>query len=266
MSTVFSAHPTHDDVPHRHDFYTILFIQKAEGQHIIDFNTYDLGQRQVFFVSPGQVHQMLESKPSKGWALTIRKEFLETHHIDTSFISEINLFRDFGDTPPLTLEKEIFHSMEQLILQMRDCIEKSSRFHWEAVGAYLKLFLINANNQCVLPQHNTPHSPAEMILRNFKLLVEKYYKSEHQVQFYADQLFISTDHLNRTIDHLIGKKAKQFIQNRILLEAKRLLQYSDSTAKEIGYHLGFKEAAHFSNFFKKMTGVSISQWIKNQAI
>ncbi|MEH0158051.1 helix-turn-helix transcriptional regulator [Limibacter armeniacum] len=261
MGEVYRRRKGKADIPHRHDFYTILLIKSATGMHIIDFNVYRLGTYQVFFVSPGQIHQVIEKEPTEGWAITVTKAFLEEHHIDTAFISEINLFRESGDTPPLHVEPSVYDELETIVHQIMKCEERHAKFSWDAVGAYLKLFLITANNVCTLPQN--PHqqkSSAQVILREFKALVEANYTKEHKVNYYAERLAITPDHLNKTIHALVGNTAKEYIQNRLLLEAKRLLIHSALTAKEIAYVVGFKEPSHFSNFFKRNTGMSIKDF------
>ena len=80
------------------------------------------------------------------------------------------------------------------------------------------------------------------------------------VSQYAEALHITPDYLNASLKSLTGTGAKEHIQNRILIAAKRLLKFSDLNTKEIAYELGFSEPANFSIFFKKHTGISPSKF------
>ena len=92
------------------------------------------------------------------------------------------------------------------------------------------------------------------LVRKFNLLVENHYRREHQVKFYAELLFKSPKTLSNVFALYNNKSPLLVIQQRVLLEAKRLLFYTDKTSKEIAYDLGFENANHFSKFFKKHTG------------
>lgn len=100
------------------------------------------------------------------------------------------------------------------------------------------------------------------IVRRFNLMVEKEFRKEHQVQYYADQLNRSPKTLANLFAIYNHKSPLVVIQNRIMLEAKRLLIYTDKSAKEIAYELGFDDAAYFSNIFKKQTTLSPSDFRK----
>ena len=94
------------------------------------------------------------------------------------------------------------------------------------------------------------------IFRKFNLLVEGNYFKEHSVQFYADALHKSPKTLANTFLLYNRKTPQQMIQERIIIEAKRLLGYTDKPVKQVTYELGFEDPAYFSNFFKRHTGVS----------
>jgi AraC-like DNA-binding protein len=94
------------------------------------------------------------------------------------------------------------------------------------------------------------------IIRKFNLLVEGHFRSEHSVGFYASQLCKSPKTLSNVFAIYNHKTPSQVIQERIIIEAKRLLSYTDKNVKQIMYELGFEDLAHFSNFFKKNTGIS----------
>ncbi|MBB6238306.1 AraC-like DNA-binding protein [Pedobacter sp. AK013] len=98
------------------------------------------------------------------------------------------------------------------------------------------------------------------VLRKFNLMVENNYRKAHTVQFYANQLHKSPKTLANYFGLYNHKSPLAVIQDRIVLEAKRLLMYTDKSAKEIAYDLGYDDASYFSNFFKKQTGYAPSDF------
>lgn len=98
------------------------------------------------------------------------------------------------------------------------------------------------------------------IIRKFNLLVEKNFKSEHSVGYYAQQLCKSPKTLSNLFAIFNQKTPSQIIQERIIVEAKRLLCYTDRSIKDITFELGFEDVSYFSNFFKKHKGVSPSDF------
>ncbi len=104
------------------------------------------------------------------------------------------------------------------------------------------------------------------IIRKFNLLVENNYQTQHTVGFYADALNKSPKTLANLFAIYSHRSPLQVIQDRILLEAKRLLYYTDKSAKEIAFDLGFDDAAYFSNFFKKHTAFSPTEFRNNKLL
>ena len=102
------------------------------------------------------------------------------------------------------------------------------------------------------------------ILRKFNLLVEMNFRAQHSVSYYAGRLNKSPKTLSNLFALYNHKTPIQIIQERILIEAKRLLFYTDKSAKQITYELGFDDAAYFSNFFKKHTALSPSEFRNNK--
>lgn len=265
MQDVYEKRKGKKDEAHRHEFFTILLIEDASGIHKIDFNTYPLGTHQVFFVSPGQVHQLIEEKASIGFSMTFSIQFLIENAIHLSFIESLNLFKNYGQNPPLEPDDKQFEKLSQYSTEMYSLFKEKSKLKELSIGAYLKLLLIECNTICsVHPIESYVNTSENRIIREFKQLVDSYYKKEHSTSFYAEQLHISADHLNRIIKGKIGKTSKEYIQSRITTEAKRLLYFSKLSNKEIGYQLGFNEPANFSAFFKKCTGFSPSKFLQEE--
>ncbi|MGB1041032.1 MAG: AraC family transcriptional regulator [Flavobacteriales bacterium] len=263
MEDIYEKRKGAVDEPHRHNFYTVLVIKRANGVHKIDFNSYDLSENQVFFVAPGQVHQVIEKEKSIGFVMTFSNQFLIENSIPLSFIESLNLFQNYGQSPPLAPNIEQFDRIESFTQEIYSLFFSDKHLKHFSIGSFLKLLLIECNNLCSInPVEEKVDLSGDSVIRKFKQLVNQYYKTEHSTSFYANELHISPDHLNRVIKTSIGKTAKEYIQTRIVTEAKRLIYFTDLSNKEIGYELGFNEPANFSAFFKKHTQVSPSNFKK----
>lgn len=265
MEDIYTERNGEPDEPHRHNYYTVLVVKHSDGVHKIDFNSYLFSKKQVFFVAPGQVHQVIEVEKPKGFALLFSNQFLVENSIPISFIESLHLFQNYGQSPPLLPDDNKFNTIEQFAQQIFEVFNSDANMKYLSIGALLKLLLIECNNICsVNPIETNIDTSGDILIRAFKKLVEEHYKTKHSTSFYADELHITSDHLNRTIKSRIGKTAKDYIQARIITEAKRLLYFTELTTKEIGYELGFNEPANFSAFFKKNTNQSPSNFKKSE--
>lgn len=259
MEDIWDERNGEPDVPHRHDYYTLLLVKKANGKHFIDFNEYELAPQQIFFVSPGQIHQVIEQEKSSGYVIVFSHHFLAENNIACSFIDNLQLFNDYSNAPPLPLNDNELEKMSLFAEEMLALYHSNIQFKEQAIGSFLQLILIHSNNLCTLSLDNIQTLEAgNTILRNFKELVNHHFNTWHGSTPYAEQLNVTPDHLNRVVKSLSGKTAKDFIQSRIVIEAKRMLYFTEHSLKEIAYQLGFSEPANFSAFFKKFTGKSPS--------
>lgn len=250
------------DSPHRHDYYTIIFIEKGEGRHYIDFTEFKIEDRSIFFILPGQMHQIAFASEPKGCVITFTEEFLIANSIPEKLINDIYLFNDYGQSPPLPVNENDMPVYQNLVVQMEHFAQSLETYTKEAVGSLVKIFLIQSNNHCSLRKSNNPQliETSNHILRTFKQQLNKKYATAHMVSDYADDLAVTSDYLNKTVKNLTGKSAKDHIQSKLITEAKRSLLFSNVSNKELAYELGFDESAHFNNFFKKITGQTPSEF------
>ena len=244
------------DSPHRHDYYTILFIEHGEGLHFIDFTNYKIEDSSIYFIQPGQMHQLALTTEPVGWVITFTEEFLIDNSIPENLINDIYLFNDFGQSPPLKVDVDELPVYRNLIYQMNHFAASLEKYTMEALGSLVKIFLIQSNNHCTLRKSTNPQliETGNHILRSFKQALNKNFKSTHMVSDYANVMGVTSDYLNKTVKNLTGKSAKDHIQSKLITEAKRSLLFSSISTKELAYDLGFEEPAHFNNFFKKITG------------
>jgi AraC-like DNA-binding protein len=255
MEEIFLVSGGAPDQPHRHDYYTLILIEKGEGTHVIDFKEYNVTNNSIYFILPGQMHQLSLSETPQGWTILFTEEFLVQNAITHKLINDIYLYHDYGESPPLAVGENDIELYIRIIEQMNHYRHAINNFKWEALGSLLKLLLIQSNNNCSLHKPDNPQmmEAGNLLLRNFKKLIEQNYHSHHKVNDYADLLFVTADYLNKTVKALTGKSAKEHIQSKLITEAKRSLLFTNLSNKELAFNLGFEEAAHFNNFFKKLT-------------
>jgi len=151
------------------------------------------------------------------------------------------------------------------------CLEDmqvKDRMQGEMLRTLLKRLIINTTRIAKAQKQVFGKLPDDKmdLVRKFNLLLEGHFKNEHEVQFYASALNKSPKTLSNIFLLFNLPAPSKLIQNRIILEAKRYLQYTDKAAKEITYMLGFTSPAHFSRFFKQHTGVSVTQFRQNGLI
>ena len=253
------------DDPHRHNYYTVIWSFTATGRHIIDFKEYSIQPQHIFFVSPEQVHQVITDPNPTGVAIQFTPEFLQKNSIREDFIANLKLFQNIDETPPLTLSDSMAERLKIFTEQMVSAFNSENELRFESIGAYLKLFLIECNGHCTLtPNTNTQSlEVGRNIVRNFKSAVDNNFSKWHQVKDYADALSVSPNYLNEVIKTTLNTSAKDYIQNKLILEAKRMVVFTDKSGKEIGFDLGFDDPSHFSKFFKNNIGLSLQDFKKS---
>jgi AraC-like DNA-binding protein len=248
--------------PHRHNYYSIIWPFSGAGKHIIDFREYSLSANHIFFVSPNQVHQVLITAPFFGYVILFTSEFLDRNSIRNDFITNLKLFQSSDETPPLPVGDETANKLRLFADNMMNAFRGKEDLFLETIGAYLKLFLIECNGQCsLIPGSNLQGiEVSKTLVKNFKDLVERQFPGNHQVKDYAEILNVTPNYLNEVIRTSINIPAKEFIQNRLILEAKRMVVFTDKSSKEIGFELGFDDPSHFSKFFKINAGQSLQEF------
>ncbi len=262
IESLNGANGSYSEEPHRHNYFTVIWPLSGSGKHMIDFREYAIQPDHIFFVSPEQVHQVGIETPVTGYLIRFTCEFLEEFSIQRDFIANLRLFKSCDDTPPLPVSNPIKEHLHMFCNNMVEAFQSSEKLRMETLGAYLKLFMIECNTSCtILPESNPQNiEVGRTLVRSFKDLVESHYSEWHQVKDYASALNVTPGYLNEVIKTSIGQSAKEYIQNRLVLEARRLSLFTSRSFKEIGFGLGFNDPSHFSKFFKSTTGRSLQEF------
>lgn len=239
------------------DKYLTIAYNRAEAQNVVvDEVTYTFPANSIL---PLVVNQSFHfEKPEQIVAWQFNREFycIIDHDQEVSCVGF--LFYGWNRTFFLPLDAPHQHKIELLIQIFIDEFETVDNIQSEMLLMLLKRLIIIITRLAKQQQFKETELPDARfdIIREYNILVEHHYKTQHQVAFYAEKLNKSPKTLSNYFAIYGTKTPQQLIHERILMEAKRLFYYTDKSAKEIAYELGFEDAAYFSSFFKKQTGVS----------
>ncbi len=165
------------------------------------------------------------------------------------------LFFGTSDHPIITLDEDQQKKFELLFAVFEDEFKTKDNIQEEMLEMLLKRLIIKLTRLAKVQFISEEANESQVdIIRKFNVLVEQHFKTKHQVADYADLLFKSPKTLSNLFLKLGQHSPLQIIHNRIALEGRRLLVYTDKTAKEIAYDLGYEDASAFHKLFKKNVG------------
>jgi AraC family transcriptional regulator, transcriptional activator of pobA len=235
-------------LPHRHAHFEVLFLAGGCGSCEMDTRSYLLSRGSILYIRPGTMHFWDLESGACGFLLSFSRESLP-HSLDSSF----SVLRNVFDLVPPSETGEIWTEMTELLQKMAREYNKTGLFKSEVLRGLLKIFLIYLSRLSD-QQPVFGNSRKNEITAGFFALLEERFKTERQPVIYADALYISSSYLNDTLKMTTGFTTSYHIQQRVLLEAKRLVVYSNQSLKQVASHLGFADDCHFSRYFKKGCG------------
>ncbi len=235
-------------VPHRQDFYGLFYFSRSGGSHYVDFTEYKINEGDVHLISDEQVHFFENIDNALGKIILFTAGFF-----DNDALLE-HLFEKAEQNPVISLHDEQRKYWENLLSQMENVYVSDRKFKNEILKNYLSvaLFEIYQYQQEKPALHNTEY----LRFVTFKKDLKTYFKTHKKVSFYAGKQNITPKTLNLAVRKIVNKSAKRFINDYVLLSAKRLLVNTNLTSAEIAYELGFDEPTNFTKFFKKTEGKS----------
>jgi len=237
---------------HRDDHYIFFLLKKGSGSLMIDLQDVRLMAGQLFYILPAQVHHHIKPRRATGWFLAV----------DTSLVPAEwrNVFEGkLSLQLPCTLQPALLKQYDCLLnlLQERITGKNSARFHTPVIHALLKSFLaMAAGSYDDLPKVNLPLSRPAELSRQFKILMAENIRTIKSPSVYSARLHVSHSYLNESVKRITGFPVRYWIQHQVMLEAKRLLYYSELDVKQIAYELGYDDPSYFSRFFHKAAGMS----------
>ena len=245
------------------DGLSILWFEENNNHLKIDAIDYLLEKNQVTCLT--EFHKIEIKKLHRAKLIRFNRPFYCIKEHDTEVSCKGMLFFGASQLPIFKIPKEelkVFQTVfEMFLLELKT----KDNLQLEMLQMMLKRFLILcARVYKAEHQLNKVENKQVDIIREYNFLVEQYFKTKHTVAEYAEMLHKSPKSLANLFAKISDKSPLQFIQERKMLEARRLLQYTDKSIKEIAYEVGFQDIQSFGRFFKKIEGLSPSFFRENR--
>lgn len=245
---------------HTLTYYDITFITEGEGSFSIDNRTYEAFPQDVFFSKAGEIRNWDTRHITNGYALIFEDEFLSSLLRDSMFVRHLAFFKPEKTSAKLHLPDELYTRVLQVLHNIKTEIDSYKQndndVHVLRALLYEVLMLLERAYQKTVSNEEIPTDKEinNTHIDRFIHLVGTHLKEQHSVQFYADKLCITPNYLNEIITSVMGGSAKQYIQNKVIDEAKRLLAYTDAPISDIAFELHFSTVSYFIRCFRQHTG------------
>ncbi|KEO75339.1 AraC family transcriptional regulator [Anditalea andensis] len=239
---------------HRHDYHFFVLQVKGISHTEIDFEKHLIDQPSILYLTPNQVHRALKVEKIKMYILLMSQENLNTAYKNT--------LQSLAPVGPLSVKEGDLAILKQTFSLCSNLFERTTeKFHHSIlkdscnalIGMIISLYL-----KQIRPSEN--FTRYERIELSFVKLLDQNFHHLKRPSDYALKMHISVSYLNECIKKVTGFSVTHHIQQRIILEAKRLLYHSDLSVKEIASELGYDDYPYFSRLFTKITGNTAMQF------
>jgi AraC family 4-hydroxyphenylacetate 3-monooxygenase operon regulatory protein len=242
-----------------------VFFIPAGYELTVDFHEYKTKKPSLFFLT--NQHLNIEKGKEESILLFYNRDFYCIQIHDKEVACDGLLFHNVFEIPFVELDDSETAIIKGLFQNIQDELEWKDSSAEEMIRTYVKQIIIRATRKWKKQNldNDTLKIPGSEldVFRDFSRYLEIHFREKHNVADYAELLHIAPKTLTHKFKNLNLDSPNQLIINRILLEAKRLLFYTDKPVKEIAYDLGYEDPAYFNRLFTNKTGNTPSNFKKN---
>lgn len=236
--------------------YTIIVVERGTGTCHVDAGGYELTAPTVLFATPLQVVRLAVTG-LRATEIQFHGDFycIELHKEEVACNGL--LFNNGYDVPSIAPAPDEMAELTRITADLQrelDATAPSSA----VLTAYLQLFLARASH--IKSKSVAMHPPRDPVMVQFRALLERHVRDNLKPSDYASRLHLTGGAFARRCKRVYGKTPSALIQERTILEAKKLLHLTRAPIKEIAFAVGFSDEHYFSRFFKKLTRVSPQQF------
>ncbi|PZR19611.1 MAG: AraC family transcriptional regulator [Flavobacterium psychrophilum] len=255
----------HKDIylPHKHNFYLSVLFTKGTGIHEIDFRSYEVKPGALFFLNPGQTHHWELSPAADGYIFFHSQNFYDLHYTRNR-LSSFPFYYSIHSNPCIYLNKVKLKTAVTFFEMILKEYQNNKTFANESLISLTDLVYNESSRAYMLQNPAILNNKDKYYVkfRSFEELIEGNFREYKLPSQYADMLNMTSKHLNRITQAVVGKTASDVILERIILEAKKEIILQKQGFAEIAYLLGYDDYAYFSRLFTKKTGTTPSEFLK----
>jgi AraC-like DNA-binding protein len=241
------------EIAHQLEFNMLIFFTSGKSKHLVDFVWHEVNDCTLLYLSKGQVTAFSFTDDLKGFIILFTEEYFKQQLNRLPKETIIRLFTSHLFSTKIHIPKNS-NVNNYASLLFDEFYKEKDAFNKVNIINYLFNIIFSKLEQ--LKKHQTFHiketDKLETFLK-FKTLLETNYQRSRNADFYAEKLHITYKHLNVISKEIVSLTAKQFIDEFVILEAKRQLINSSIKSTELSFQLGFEEPTNFVKYFKKHT-------------
>jgi AraC-like DNA-binding protein len=251
-------------IPHNPSrFDTLLFIGITSGELEIqmDYTTHQVSKNSIVFIMPTHITYFTKIDINlTGWVLAISRSYITTLSYSRQQMPVVISYMQLKKNPLTVFDANEYQKLQESLDFVKSKMRKPAHlFYKETVNAALKMFFLDLGNYYLSKKEHyiTPTlTRKEELFIDFQNLLREFCMKQHDVKFYADKLFITTQYLTSILKEQSGKSAIQWIQEALIIEAKGMLKSPKINIQHVADELNFPDQSTFGKFFKKHVGIS----------
>lgn len=251
------------EFPHNQDFYSLIIVDSADGEIVIDNHKIRLDKAKAVIVKPRCISSIDINRQAKGKIICFTEDFFSLRYNNNVLYQFFFLHREAKPYIRITHEQKVKWDTLLRLISDEYFLNKSGTK--KVLRSYLNIILFELERLYNPSGYVKNKSIKQDKVHQFEMLLDKHFNTKKLPSVYADMLHISPNYLNKICKEETGQTAGDLIRKRITVEAQRLLHYTSDTVNEIADKLGFENASYFITFFKKQTEITPEQFRKNQS-
>lgn len=228
-----------------------MVLLEGWSVHEIDGQDVSIASPCVLLIAQGKIHRIRLDEEARGWVIRFGNEFLPA--------ASASLFSQFMDSSSVSLEREELRrsvtGIVELLAGSADCSNSDVRRH--LLAAFLALLLDESRR---VAEVHSVGSDDYVLFHRFLRKLDQNFVRRKDVDFYASDLGVTPKKLGALCKSMFGKTTSKIIEERAVIEAKRLLVYGTEDVRQIALAVGFPDHSYFSRLFRKATGATPSDY------